>query len=144
MPVSSTVAASVEGVASKPFRVRVAVAAVAASVANLLVLAVALLLEFAPGFRPLAVAPIVFLTVLGVVGAGVVYAFLDQRTDAGNDLFRTVAIGVLVVSFVPDLALLAFDPAATVLGVLALAVMHVVVAAICLAIIPGDAPELPV
>ncbi|MFC6953836.1 DUF6069 family protein [Halorubellus litoreus] len=142
MSVSSTVAASVEGVASKPFRVRVAAAAVAASAANLLVLAVALLLEFAPGFRPLSVAPIVFLTVLGVVGAGLVYAFLDQRTDAGDDLFRTVALAVLAVSFVPDLALLVFDPAATVLGVLALVTMHVVVAAICLAVVPGDAPDL--
>ncbi|WP_227130752.1 DUF6069 family protein [Halorubellus salinus] len=144
MSVSSRVVASVEGVATKPFRVRVAVAAVAASVANLLVLAVALLLELAPGFRPLAPAPIVFLTVLGVVGADAVYAFLDQRTDAGHDLFRTVALAVLVVSFVPDFALLALDPAATTLGVLALVVMHVVVAAICLAFVPGDAPKIPV
>lgn len=144
MSVSSSLAASVQGVASKPFRVRVAVAAVGASVANLLVLAVALLAEVAPGFRPLGAAPIVFLTVFGVVGAAAVYAFLDQRTDAGDDLFRTVALGVLGVSFLPDLALLAFDPAATILGVLALVVMHVVVATVCLAVVPGDTPDLPV
>jgi hypothetical protein len=49
---------------------------------------------------------------------------------------------VLVVSFLPDLGLLAGDPAATVPGVLALMVMHVVVAAASVgALVVGGAPR---
>jgi hypothetical protein len=141
MATASSRSATVDRVTNKPIYVRAGVAAVVAVLLNLLVLAVALVLDVAPGFRPLAVGPIVFLTVVGVAGAAVVYAFLDRRTENAHALFRRVAIGVLLVSFLPDVGLFFGDPAATVLGVLALVVMHVAAAATCIALIPGTAPD---
>ena len=65
----------------------------------------------------------------GVVGATLVYALLLRRSRAPRRTFVRVAAAVLVLSFLPDLALLALDPAATVGGVVVLMLMHVVVAA---------------
>ncbi len=86
-------------------------------------------LDLAPGFRALTVPPVVSLTVLGAVGATVVYGLLGRYVADVDRTFLRVAGAVLVLSFVPDVALLAGDPAATVAGVVVLMIMHVTVAA---------------
>jgi hypothetical protein len=108
---------------------------------NALVLAAAGAADVAPGFMALAYPPVVALSALGAVGAVGVYALLRRYVATPDRTFRRVALAVLAVSFVPDLALLALDPAATVPGVLVLALMHVVVAAAALGLLPGGEPR---
>jgi len=96
----------------------------------------------APDFRALTYPPVVFLSALGAVGATVVYVLLARYVDEFDRTFVRVVAAVLVLSFLPDLGLLAADPAATVPGVLALIVMHVVVAvASVVALVAGGAPR---
>jgi hypothetical protein len=126
------------GTALDRLPVRGALAAVAAVAGNVALLVAANAIGVAPGFRPLAVPPVAFLSVAGVVGATVVYWFLRRRSSKPARTFRRVAGGVLVVSFLPDVALLFVDEAATVAGVVVLMAMHVVVAAACVALLPGE------
>lgn len=114
------------GVRSVPIRVGVAV--VVSVVVNVALVLLAGALDVAPGFRPLSVPPVAFLSAIGAVGAAVVYWLLGRVSETPDRTFVRVAAAVLLVSFVPDLGLLAADPAATVLGVLVLVIMHVVVA----------------
>jgi hypothetical protein len=86
-------------------------------------------LGVAPGFRPLSVPPVAFLSAVGAVGAVVVYQGFRRYVDRADHYFVRVAAVVLVLSFLPDVGLLVGDPAATVAGVVALMLMHVVVAA---------------
>jgi hypothetical protein len=82
--------------------------------------------------------PVVFLSVVGALGAAVAYLLLQRRGSA--DLaaaFTRLAAVVLVICFVPDVGLLVADDAATVAGVLVLIVMHVVVAAASVALLTG-------
>jgi hypothetical protein len=85
-------------------------------------------LDVAPEFRALTLPPVVFLSALGAVGATVVYGLLGRDVANRDRTFLRVAGAVLVLSFVPDVALLVVDPAATVLAVVVLVLMHVVVA----------------
>ena len=86
-------------------------------------------LGVAPGFRPLTVPPVAFLSALGAAGAAAVYWLANRYATDADRTFVRVAVGVLLLSFVPDAALLVSDPAATPLAVAVLAAMHVVVAA---------------
>jgi hypothetical protein len=119
---------------------RGALAAVVAAIAKAVVAVAATTAGVAPGFRPLELPPILLLTVLGVIGATAVYWMLLRRASNPDRTFVRVAAVVLVVSFVPDLGLLSADPAATVLGVLVLMAMHVVAAAVSVAVLTGRAP----
>lgn len=115
------------------------VAAVLLAVAVNVVIVVAVgELGVAPGFRALTVPPVAFLSAAGAVGATAVYWALTRLSDRPGRTFRRVAAAVLVVSFLPDLALLAVDDAATVAGVVVLMAMHVTVAAVCVALLPDD------
>jgi hypothetical protein len=87
-------------------------------------------LDIAPGFRALTIPPVAFLSALGAGGATVVYWVLGRYVSDAGRTFVRVAAGVLLLSFVPDVALLAVDPAATPLAVAVLVAMHVVVAAV--------------
>lgn len=109
--------------------VRAGVAIVIGVLVNVLVVLAAGTLGVAPGFRPLTVPPVVFLSAVGAVGAVVVYALFQRYVDRAEHYFVRVAAVVLVLSFLPDVGLLFGDPAATVPGVVLLMVMHVVVAA---------------
>lgn len=102
---------------------------------NWLLLAVVLLTEFVEPFDPLSFPPVTLLTALGAIGAVVVYAAIDRRSRTPDRTFALVAVTVLVVSFIPDLALLAFDDNATVGAVAVLMAMHVTVAAICVEVL---------
>jgi hypothetical protein len=114
---------------SRPLAVRGAGALVASVLVNVGLVLVAGAVGLAPGFRPLSVPPVAFLSAVGAVGATGVYWGLTRYRDAADRSFVRLAAVVLVLSFLPDVGLLLNDPAATVAGVVALMVMHAVVAA---------------
>jgi hypothetical protein len=114
----------------RPLPVRTGVAVVLSVLANGALVVAATGLGVAPGFRPLALPPVAVLSAAGAVGAAAAYWLLSRVVADADRWFRRVAVAALLLSFVPDAALLAADPAATVPGVVALAAMHVVVAAL--------------
>jgi hypothetical protein len=70
-------------------------------------------------------------TAAGIVLAGVVYAVLRRVVHDADRVYVRIAIVVLVLSWIPDVALLFInEPGATVLAVASLMVMHAVAAAI--------------
>ena len=87
-------------------------------------------LVITPAFHALTIPPVAFLSALGAGGVKVVYWPLSRFVNDAERPFVLVAAGVLLLSFVPDLALLAIDPAATPLAVAVLMAMHVSVAAV--------------
>lgn len=100
--------------------------------ANVVVLAVAKeLLDLAPNLQALDWRPVIFLTVVGAVGATLVYAGLTRIAARPDRTFIIVAGVVLVLSFLPDVLFLPGDPGATTAAIAALMLMHVVVAVIC-------------
>ena len=108
--------------------------AVGASVlANWLLLGAVLTGTIVEPFDALSFPPVTLLTVLGTVGAIFVYGGLTRVVADPDRAFLIVAVAVLVLSFIPDIALLEVDPGATVPGVVVLMLMHVVVAVICVA-----------
>jgi hypothetical protein len=121
----------------RPFAVRVGLAVLLSVAPNVALVVVATELGVAPGFRPIAVPPVVFLSAVGALGAAAVYWLLGRVVADRERTFVRVAAAVLVLSFLPDLALLSRDPAATVPGVAVLTAMHVVVAAACVGVLPG-------
>ena len=88
-------------------------------------------------FDALSVPPVTLLTVLGAVGATLAYGMITRLSTTPDRTFTVVALVVLVLSFLPDLAILQFDPAATAPAVAVLAVMHVTVATICILVLTG-------
>jgi hypothetical protein len=108
-------------------------AIVAATVANVILqqLAVAVLRPD-PAFMPLTLmSPIVF-TVVGVLGAVIVYALVGRFARNPVPLFRRIALITLVISFIPDILMLVtgFNPGTTLANVVVLMLMHVVAWAI--------------
>lgn len=97
-----------------------------------------------PDFEPFqgTVAPY---TAGGVVLAGVAFAVLERFVRDAAHVYVRIAIVVLVLSWVPDIALLFInEPGATVPAVASLMVMHAVAAAIVvtsLVRIAGRAPS---
>jgi hypothetical protein len=86
-----------------------------------------------PGFEPLTIGPAIFDTILGCLGAILVFATLDSvRT------YRRVAAVVLVLSFIPDVFLAtSHDMGADWPEAFFLMIMHVVVWAICVTLLTG-------
>lgn len=108
-------------------------AAIVASVVNVLVRGAAVLLFDVPGgVGPFGVGPVITTTVIGVVGATGVYGVLSRVSKRPVRAFVLIGTVVLVLSFVPLLAPPAFlaEAPATVLGTLGL--MHVTTAGIVL------------
>jgi hypothetical protein len=110
--------------------VRGGLAVVLAVLANAVLVVGVGALDLAPEFRALTLPPVAFLSALGAGGATVVYWLLGRYVKEVDRTFLRIAGAVLVLSFVPDVALLAIDPAATVLGVVVLILMHVIVAGV--------------
>ncbi|WP_408958941.1 DUF6069 family protein [Natrinema sp. 74] len=98
-------------------------------------LAVARAVRIAPGFEPLTWPSVISFTVIGAVGAVVVYWLLARLSDSPERTFTIVAAVVLVLSYIPDFVLLSEDENATILGVAALLLMHTAVAAVCVAVL---------
>ena len=72
--------------------------------------------------------PVIGFTVVGVLGAVIVFALVARFARRPVRLFRRIALVVLLLSLVPDLSLLTSSPYAdtTVQSVLVLMLMHVV------------------
>ncbi len=106
---------------------------VAATIANVIIrqLAVAVLRPD-PAFMPLTLMPPILFTVIGVLGAVLVYALVGRFARNPVALFRRIALITLAVSFIPDILILitGFNPGTTLANVLVLMVMHVVAWAI--------------
>ena len=122
--------------------IRGGAAAIVAVVVNAVLVAVAQAAGIAPGFMALSYPPVAFLSAVGVVGATVVYWLIAGRSADPDRVFVRVAAVVLVLSFVPDVALLFADDAATIPGVIVLMVMHVVVAAASIRLLTQSATLL--
>jgi hypothetical protein len=101
------------------------------------------LFDIPPEFRPLAWSQFIFFTVVGAVGATVVFAIVARLSQRPIRLFRRIAIGVLLISFLPDIGLLVGRPfpGITVPGVLSLMVMHVVSAVVAVGLLTRLARE---
>ena len=91
----------------------------------------------APGFAPLTLGPPILDTILGCLGAILVFAMTVYSPDSVRT-YRRIAAGVLFLSFIPDVLL------ATSHGMgggwpeaLFLMIMHVVVWAICVTLLSG-------
>ena len=110
-------------------------AVVVSAVANAVLLAAVLESGAVQPFSELAYPRVVVLSALGAAAATIVYWFIAQRRANPDRLFVLVALVALVLSFVPDIGLLATRPDATVPGVVVLMAMHVVVAAVCIALL---------
>jgi hypothetical protein len=116
---------------------RAGVALVTALLGNLAIVNLAISAELAPDLLALSYPPVVFLTVVGVLGATVVYWLLESRAESPTRTFTRLAWAVLVLSFVPDIGILLADDTATVAGVGALAFMHLTVGVACIAFLPS-------
>jgi hypothetical protein len=109
--------------------IRGVVAVVASVLVNAVIVVAVGAAGIAPGFQPLTIPPVAFLSAVGAVGAAGVDWLLRRRVTDPDRTFTRVAAAVLLLSFLPDVGLLFADPAATVAGVVVLMLMHVVVAA---------------
>jgi NADH:ubiquinone oxidoreductase subunit K len=110
-----------------------AVAGIAAAVINVAISAVARgPFDASDDFAPLTPGPIVMWTLLGAILGAVGWRLFINRSARSRALLTKLVPIVLVLSFLPDLALLATDtmPGQTTPGVLALMVMHVATAAV--------------
>ena len=105
-------------------------------------------LDIGPEFQPLASpGSTVFLTVIGVGGAAYVYSWVRKRAGDPRSVFVRFAMLALLLSVTPDIALLLSDqPGATRTSVAVLMSMHVVAAAIAVAVLTrvryASAPRL--
>jgi hypothetical protein len=91
----------------------------------------------APGFAPLTPDPPILDTILGCLGAILVFAMMVDSPDSVRS-YRRVAAGVLVLSFIPDVLLAtSHDMGGGWPEALSLIIMHVVVWAICVTLLPS-------
>jgi hypothetical protein len=107
---------------------RGALAVVLSVAGNALLLAAILASNAVAPFMALAYGPVIVLSLLGALGATVVYAVLARRVSNPDHTFLRVAAVALLLSFVPNVALFLSDPAVTLGVLLGLASMHVVAA----------------
>ena len=108
-----------------------------ATVANLVVAAVARgSLGASDEFVPLTAGPVVMWTLVGAVVGAVGWRLVVTRSARSRAVLAQLVPAVLVLSLVPDVALLVADsvPGRTTAGVGALMVMHVVTAVVVVAV----------
>jgi hypothetical protein len=104
-----------------------------ATVANVILQQIAVAaLQPDPAFMPLTLMPPIVFTVVGVLGAAIVYALVGCFSRQPVRLFRRIALVTLVVSFIPDILMLitGFNPGTTLANVVVLILMHIVAWAI--------------
>jgi hypothetical protein len=100
---------------------------VAAAATSLVRMISVVLFDIPPDFQPLTLGPVVISSMVGVLGATVVFAIVVRFARRPVRLFRMIAVVVLLLSFLnPILAL----PGASLQIILTLEFMHVVVAAV--------------
>lgn len=105
---------------------------------TVIVLAAHALLTVAPTFGPLQFVAALPTTIIAVVGALVVFALISQRSQQPVRLFRRIALVVLAISLIPDLAVLIFKlyPGTTLPQVGVLMLMHIATALLCVSMAP--------
>lgn len=109
-------------------------AIVAAVIVNVLIQRIAVaVLNPDPGFGPLTAMPPVLFTVIGGLGAVVVFALVARFARRPIALYKRIALITLLVSLVPDVALLFANvmPGTNIGTIAALMLMHVTTWAIC-------------
>jgi hypothetical protein len=109
-------------------------AIVAAVIVNQIIRLIAVsLLGIGPEFMPLSFGPPLFFSVIGVLGATIAFAIIARFAQRPIALFRTVALVVLLISFIPDVLVYTSQamPGATLPAVATLMIMHVAAWAIC-------------
>lgn len=90
-----------------------------------------------PGFAPLTIGPPILSTILGCLGAILVFAHIVFYAESVRT-YRRVAVGVLFLSFIPDFLLAAsHDMGGGWFEAAFLMIMRVVVWAICVTLLPG-------
>ncbi len=105
-----------------------ALAIVASVVANLIIRIIAVsVLGIGNGFPPLSWGPPIVFTIMGVLGAIIVFAIIARFSKRPLRLFRIIALVVLVLSLLPDLGLLSANamPGTSLGSVLTLMLMHI-------------------
>ncbi len=110
-----------------------AIAGVLAAVVNVAIAAVARnAFDVSDDFQPLTPGPIVMWTILGAIIGAAGWRLFVNKSDGSHALLRKLVPTVLVLSFIPDVALLATDalPGTSTAAVLSLMAMHVVTAVI--------------
>jgi hypothetical protein len=108
-----------------------------ATVANVLI-AMALRngLGVPAAFQPLSAPAVASLTIVGMIGATLVFAWV-ARTQDPRRTFVLIATAGLIVSWLPDLAIwaTAVFPGTTTAGILSLMALHVVAAGLAVAVL---------
>jgi hypothetical protein len=106
-------------------------AIVAASIVDAVVAAIAHAAGASDDFQPLQPSAFIFFTVVGLVFGAIGWAIIRRTSKNPEPLLRKLVPTVIGLSFIPDLAMLVSDytPHSNAVGVVALLVMHVVVAA---------------
>ena len=100
------------------------------------------LLSVPPEFMPLNSPAPIFLTLFGMLGAVIAFALIGRASKRPVRTFTIVAAIVLVLSFLPDIGLLASGaPGATLPGILVLMLMHVIAASIAVWVLGKYAVE---
>lgn len=110
-----------------------AAAGVIAAVANIVISVIARgPLGASDDFVPLTPAPILMWTIVGALLGAVGWRLIVNTSARSSALLTTLVPTVLVLSLIPDVALLATDstPGQTTTGVVALMIMHVATAAV--------------
>ncbi len=80
--------------------------------------------------------PIVVWTLIGMVGATVVYGLLTRRSATADRTFVRVAVIALVLSFIPDIGLALFVDSVTMSEAIGLMVLHVPPAVVAVLALP--------
>ena len=109
-------------------------------IGNLILLWIAnLLVEIPPEFAPLGPLRISIFTVVFLLGAISVYAILAAKADHPIRTYQRIGWIFLIVSFIPDIAMLFVDfmPGATVTAVVVLMLTHVVAGLIAIYVLPA-------
>jgi hypothetical protein len=117
------------------------VAAVISVIATVAIRAITVSVETIPSaFTPLHTSSVVFLTIVGVIGATVACLTLNAVAAQPVAVFRRVVPAALALSFIPDAAIWlsrSYQHTARASTVIPLLVMHIVVAAVCLTSLVG-------
>jgi hypothetical protein len=107
------------------------IALIASVVINELIrVAAVALLNIDAGFLPLTMTgPVIMFTVFGIVGATLVYWLLARFTKSPDRIFTTIALIVLLLSFIPNILTglnpqSAPFPGVTWAGIITLMIMH--------------------
>lgn len=95
---------------------RTVVPIVLALLVNLVPLTLVLTLDLVGEYESLGYGPVTIFSLVGVVGGAVVYTLLERVVDNGDGLFTRIALLVLLLSFIPNIAIFQTEDAAT-LGV---------------------------